>query len=76
MPDQIRTERGHADRARVRDEQLDIERHYDQLISQAEGDPPLQEFWRMGRCQYREDVGRGVTSREPPWAGYGLGEAP
>ena len=44
MPDKFWTERDHEDRARVRDEQLDIERHYDRLISQAEGDPALQEF--------------------------------
>ncbi len=76
MPDKFRTERDHEDRARVRDEQLDIERHYDRLISQAEGDPALQEFWRMGRCQYREDVERGVTSREPVRAEYGFGGVP
>jgi hypothetical protein len=56
MCDEIWADHDHQDRVRAPDEWLDILQRYDGLITEAEGDAPLREFWRLSKCKYQENI--------------------
>jgi hypothetical protein len=64
MRDEIRANQDHQDWGRAPDEWLDILQRYDGLIAEAEGDAPLQEFWRLSKRKYQESIEQVGVARQ------------
>ena len=64
MRNEIRANQDHQDWGRAPDGWLDILQRHDGLIAKAEGDSPLQEFWRLSKREYQEYIEQVRVARQ------------